>query len=175
MLADTQAVTVEYEELCERGRIYQQDLDNGRYAIGELALQVTNTYGKSQLSHFATMINISKSSCYDYRMVSAWLRDNPQCGKFRDEPTLTWSHLKMAARIKDVKEAEKFLNQCADDALTIEQAGLLRAGSGGSKKLLEFTAALVMDGSSLVFEVPFSDTLNTGNTYRIVVFNSQED
>lgn len=173
-MLDTQAITQDYEQLCEQGRMYQQDLDANRWSLGELALQVSTSYGDSQLVHFANMINVSKSSVYEYKKVTAWLADNPHLRKFKDEPVLTYSHIRKASRIKDIAQAEAFLNQCADDALTPDAASVVAAkleGKSVKVKLLEFTAELDERGAILFFDVPDNDALKSGKQYIIRVYS----
>jgi hypothetical protein len=100
----------------------RENMDSGRWIIGDIAATLRKSYGKNIFGQYAKSINVQPKTVRDYsRTARFWQKDA------REElldlyPTLTYSHFRTAMRFKDIGKATAFLVECADGAWTIERA-----------------------------------------------------
>ncbi len=94
-----------------------------RFSLGDLASLIEGKYGKDEMGAFAGACKRSKKTLYSY---AAMARTYPplERGRWLAEPALSWSHLKLAMRLKNAEDAAEFLEHCADEALTVDGAAV---------------------------------------------------
>jgi hypothetical protein len=166
-LAETER-TVSWEELCERGRLAQQDMDKGRWTIGDDALTVRKRYGFDKLGDYAREINMPTERVQEYRTTCAYYQKSVRTDFLADNPTLTYSHLRAAMRFKDIEESLSFLEKAAMACWTVETARIEVAQALGQTKptppliASKFCRITGTSGQfGVIFEFPDQATLQT--------------
>lgn len=160
----------DYEQLCTIGREAAKALDKGRWLLGDLVLKVEKQYGWDTIGRFANDCNISKRSAQQYRQCSEMVQA-PGIAPFLTSPVLCWSLFRICARLPE-EERITFLETCAANALTIEQAELMVATrKNGTRrvKVAEFEGVPVGDVLQS-FDIPPGTDLQPGQTYHIVIY-----
>lgn len=113
----------DYELICEAGRIAAQNIDQGRYLIGDLAAQVKKQYGRDTVGRFAKDIGIPKARAQEYRQVCEFWDKTQRRQIFEDYAgQVNYSHLRQAMRLKELDTAMDFIRECGENAYTVEQA-----------------------------------------------------
>jgi hypothetical protein len=115
-------MTETWEALCDEGREAAQDMDGGRWRLGDLSLEIQKEYGKNRIAEFAKEINVPVGRVREYRTVAGYWKNQHRQKLLDDCPTLSYSHFRLAMRYDDIEEAIEFLIECADDAWTVERA-----------------------------------------------------
>lgn len=114
-------MTDDYELICEAGRIAAQNIDEGRYLIGDLASQIKKQYGRDTVGRFAKDIGIPKARAQEYRQVCEFWPKSQREKIFEDYGgQVKYTHLKQAMRLKDM--ALDFIRECGENSYTCEQA-----------------------------------------------------
>ena len=109
----------DYESLCERARLAGGSIDDAKWQIGDIALEVSTRYGEKNLTDFARDINRSRSSVYDYRRVSN--RYDPYVrNMYADSPNISWSHFQRAAKAPTLDKSLEWLELAANETLTVD-------------------------------------------------------
>lgn len=98
--------------------------DMARWIIGDLALLVGKRYGTNRIDEFARSIGHRKSTVQEYRRVCAYWQKSTRVDFLDECPTIRWSHMRDAMRLKDLKQSVQFLRECADQNFTVEQAAV---------------------------------------------------
>lgn len=113
-----------FEELCEQGLEAAEDMDKGRWKIGDLALEVKKVYGRDRVGQFATRINVKKTRVQEYRGMSVFYPESLRQQIFEQYPPglITYTHLRTARRLKDPAAIIAFIDECASNAWTSEVA-----------------------------------------------------
>lgn len=113
----------DYELLCEQGRIAAQNIDQGRYEIGDLALQVQKRYRRDTINDFAKQIGVSKARVQEYRTVCKFWTKSARTELLDTYAgQVNYSHLRQAMRLKELPAAMDFIRECGENSYTIEQA-----------------------------------------------------
>lgn len=114
----------DFEILCERGLEAAENIDKGRWTIGDLALQVKKIYGRDTVGKFATRINVPKLRVSEYRSMSDFYPESMRKRIFEQYPPglITYTHLRTARRLKDPVAVIAFIDECASNAWTCEVA-----------------------------------------------------
>lgn len=113
----------DYELICEAGRIAAQNIDEGRYLIGDLAAQIKKQYGRDTVGRFAKDIGIPKARAQEYRQVCEFWPKSQREQIFEDYAgQVKYTHLKQAMRLKDA--ALDFIRECGENSYTCEQASV---------------------------------------------------
>jgi len=120
-----------WEALCDASRHAADDLDTGRWRIGDLAMQVERAYGADTIGKYAIEINIEKRRVYEMCALAHFYP--PETRTLF--PNLRYSHYRDAARLGDLERSLKFLEQASDEGLTVEQARLRLSGKTQSDKV----------------------------------------
>jgi hypothetical protein len=108
---DLSAMDDSWETCVSAGIVLAQNLDAGRWSLGDLTGRVEKRYGADAIGNFATEIGMArKSTLKEYRRVSA--RYSPDIRMAFSE-ALSWSHFQAACRAKD--DAELWLARAADE------------------------------------------------------------
>ena len=114
---------IDIEEYISRGQQAAADIDRGRWTIGDDACEIKTQYGKHTLDEYAKSINVAKDRVEDYRGVCKFYSEFSVRTKFREEnPMISFSHMRVAKRLKDVQKAYAFLEECSDNGYTVELA-----------------------------------------------------
>lgn len=117
---------VEWELLCEQGRIAASNMDEGRWLLGELALMVDKQYGDDAIGEFAKDINVPKKRIAQYRTVykfwsPAWEKSK-RLDFLGERPNLSYTHYLNALRLKDLDEALKWIDEASSNGWTTDEA-----------------------------------------------------
>jgi len=160
MEMEIEAPVHSYEELCDMGRAAAGSLDLGRFLIGDITLTIQTNYGENTLSEFAKAINVPVTRVREYRTVSKFWNIQQRQKILTDNPTLTYSHLRSAMRLKDLDRAISFLDECGMNAYTVEQANVVLVERLGKKK----PARMLFD-----YEVIIEDVYEHGDCLRLVI------
>lgn len=108
----------EWETCVSAGIALAQNLDAGRWGLGDLCLTVERRYGQDSVGKFSTEIGMAKAQTLrDYARVAR--RFEPAIrNAFVDSP-LTFSHFRTAIRAGD--DAELFLARAADEGWNVAE------------------------------------------------------
>lgn len=115
---DLTALDTSWEECVSAGIVLAQNLDAGRWQLGDLAGTVTTAYGEDSIGAFASEIGMAKAQTLrDYARVA---RRFPSAirNAYVDSP-LTFSHFR--ATIRAGEDAELWLARAADEGLTVAE------------------------------------------------------
>ena len=112
----------EWESIVSAGIEAQNQMDGGRWSIGDLALLVQTEYGQGSVEQFAKDIKVELPSVRGYRTVSQfWSRENStRVEILATLPNLSWSHFRAAMQLKSVEEATAFLHHAAANDWSVE-------------------------------------------------------
>lgn len=115
----------DYDEAVNLGKRIQEDIDRGRWVIGDLALRLETIYGKDSVGEFAKDIQVSKGRVQEYRTMSQYY--NREVRQYiADNFAVNWSILRIAKRFKDIESSIDFLSRCADKGvLTVDDTARL--------------------------------------------------
>ncbi len=111
-----------WDILCEAGRAAQQNMDEARWIIGDLALLVKKQYREDRLRDFANEINVEKSRVKEYRTVCRFYEKAARASFLADRPNLTYSHLRDAMRFGSADRAYAFLEEVTTHTWTVDNA-----------------------------------------------------
>jgi hypothetical protein len=159
-----------WDTLCERGRLALEDMDNGRWQIGADACIVRTQYGHDKIADYAREINIEKTRVQEYRTVTKFYGFHEKSARadFCDShPTLTYSHLRAAMRLKELNRATDLLDEAVNETWTVEQTRIKVSEILGKpvppdplvRDVFVRVSAHVGE-FGIVFEVPDKDTYN---------------
>ncbi len=129
----TTATVTDYQELCERGRLAAENMDKGRWTIGDLACDVEKQYGASLIDDFAREVNVGKASVKAYRTVCRFYEPAMRVAFLEANPRITYTHMRHAMRLETEDAAYTFLDECASQGYTTDEAAYhlsKRLGSG---------------------------------------------
>lgn len=112
-----------FQEACAFG-LEITDIDSHiRFCIGDVASLIETAYGSDRMGEFAGSTKRSKKTCYQYAAVSRFYPIEERAS-WLAEPALSWSHLRLAMRLKNADDAAVFLIYCADNALSVDRASI---------------------------------------------------
>jgi len=169
---------LDFEEMIALGQVHRENLDTGRWILGDLALAVSKKYGADNLGRFANETNIGKKSLQDYRAVSAFY-DLSVRAEFSSIENLSYSHFKAAMRFKNLDAACAFLIECADKTYTVDLAQIEISKRLGKPvnppKIGEYLGIVVAQdetGVTMRFNAD-SRLFSQDKSYKIVVYESE--
>lgn len=111
----------DWEALCSVGRLAAEQIDEGRWIVGDTALLVEKHYGEDRLADYARECNLPKKRVAEYRTVCRRFQKSARAAFWETCPTLTYSHFRAAMRYEDEAEATEMLFKAADEAWTVDQ------------------------------------------------------
>lgn len=112
-----------FQEACAFG-LEITDIDSHiRFCIGDVASLIETAYGSDRMGEFAGATKRSKKTCYSYAAVSRFFPLEERAS-WLAEPALSWSHMRLAMRLKNADDASDFLSYCADNALSVDKASI---------------------------------------------------
>ena len=178
----------DYDDAVNLGMQVQNDMDKGRWVIGDLALALTDAskYGDGASDEFAKDIQIKKATVYKYRRMSKyWVAEWRDY--VADNFTVSYSMMDTARRGKDIEESIDFLNYCQNENITTAddcaRVASERWGkdSDKPKKLMRINNAVCTraEDGKLTFHIDnvHPDSIaefEIGTTYIIDVFSQGE-
>lgn len=175
-----------FQEVIAEGMKHRERGDAARWAIGDLALLVDKRYGENRIAEFAKGIGQRVSAVREYRTVCRFWTTSART-EFVGIDNLTYSHFKLAARLKDLDAARDFLYDAADNDWTSERAGLALNERLGRPlpppRLLDavaWLATLDTDSGRLVLDLERGvdpaafDALTPGRRVRLVLTEATE-
>lgn len=172
-----------WDRLCEMGRDAREHIDAGRWVIGDLALEVDKAYGENRIEEFAKEIQISTGRVMEYRTVCRFWQSSVRA-ELLELPSVTYSHLRVAMRLKDLDKAADFVRDCAADLLTVEAVRLRMNEALGkptpARKLIDFVGVVRQvetQGDCAVFVIQAAPGVNLlkamdvdGQTVRVKLY-----
>ena len=177
-------------ELAQRATDARENMDSGRWTLGDIALEVKKDYGANSFGKFADEIDIHEKTLRDYRAVSAFYEKSARA----DIPAeLSWSHARTAMRhgkhasddpANQVQAALAFLEVCADNQWKATRAEVEAKNLRGEKvtpgKLFDAECGVEVEFTNhneVTFHAPdvdFYDLLHEydrrGVTVRVVIY-----
>lgn len=111
----------DWDVLCEAGRLAAQQIDEGRWIIGDSALLVEKHYGEDRIADYARECNLPKKRVQEYRTVCAHYEKSVRADYLRDHPNITYSHLRAAMRYEDDITAWEMLDKASLNTWTVDQ------------------------------------------------------
>lgn len=172
---DTATVT-DYQELCEQGRIAAEEMDKGRWVIGDLACAVEKSYGASLIDDFAREVNVGKASVKAYRTVCRFYEKDMRVAFLEANPRITYTHMRHAMRLETVDAAYAFLNEASANGYTTDESAHHIAelvGKATQSKVFDKVVPITTDGDTVTF--PCDAVLVEGVRYRFVVYEVVDD
>lgn len=113
-----------YEACINLGIVAREKNDSARWLIGDLAQLVHKEYGRNRIGEFAKKINEPVDRVKEYRTVSAFWQRAVRAD-FLGVEALSYSHFRVAKRLKDMALALAFLNEAATKGWTVEATRLV--------------------------------------------------
>ena len=110
------------ETLYEMGRTAAQNIDTGRYTIGDLCNLIETHYRGHEVEEFARQINVPFKRVYEYKRVCDFYEPSARAEYLEANPSITYSHLRLAMKFKDYDQAMDFLDDASAGAWTVDQA-----------------------------------------------------
>ena len=113
-----------WEALVSDGISALEQIDAGRWIIGDNALAIDTVYGQNSIETYSLDIGAEYSRVRQYRSVSGfWHKEtSPRLMLLEECPTLSWTHFREAMRLKTPERAAEFLDTCASNAWNITRA-----------------------------------------------------
>ena len=116
---------VSLEEYYERGKLAASAIDQGRWIIGDDAVDIGTSYGGKEVEAYATQIGVAKTRVMEYRTVCRFYERSARTEYLRNSHDLvSYSHMRDAMRLGDVGTAYRFLDTVIQSAMTVEKARL---------------------------------------------------
>lgn len=176
-----------YEAAVQFGMKAREDDDRSKWLIGDLAQFVRKAYGQNRIGEFAKAINAPVDRVKEYRTVSAFWTKAARAD-FLDYEALSYSHFRLAKRLKEFEDACDFLQDVAANAWTVEQARIelneLMGKPTPPMRLLDAEAwvyATDADSGRLVFDLERGvsslplEKLTPGLRVRLIVMEGDDE
>lgn len=167
---------VDYEILCEQGRLAAEEMDKGRFVVGDLACEVETRYGAHLIDDFAREINVGKSSVKAYRTVCRFYEPSTRVAFLANNPRITYTHMRHAMRLQSVDAAYAFLNEASANGYTTDESAhhiAERLGAATQSKIFDKVVPITTDGDNVTFAC--DAVLVEGVRYRFVVYEVSSD
>ena len=119
---DGEVIVLTIDEYISRGQRAAAAIDLGRWLIGDDALAIETSYGGKEVEKYATGINVPKERVQEYRTVCKFYPLSARAEFLESNPTITYTHMREAMRLKELAKAWKFLRECSQQARTVELA-----------------------------------------------------
>lgn len=162
--------TGDYDEAINLAKQVQENMDRGRWIIGDLALSMDKQYGKDVIGEFAKDIQLSKARVQDYRTMSQYY--SHEWRAYIDEHfAFNWSILRIAKRFKEIESSIDFLHRCSqEDVLTVDGCAHLAKELLGVQTKEKPLAIVEQDdetGQLILRLLESIDDLEIGKTYKL--------
>lgn len=135
-----------YETAISASIQIEDDADEARWFIGDVACLLETRYGENVIEQFAIDMNLGKKTAFERRAMAQFYPRDVRNALRADAPSLRWSHFRRAKSLGDLDEALNVLQRASENCWTVEQLGLaVRAQSETPfkrQKVGEFTALL---------------------------------
>lgn len=122
--ASVEQNVTDWDALCEVGRLAAQQIDEGRWIVGDTALLVETHYGEDWIAEYARECNLAKKRVQEYRTVCSFYEKSARADFLQDNPNITYSHLRAAMRMNDPEIAYMMLDVAAHNNWTVDQFGM---------------------------------------------------
>lgn len=164
-----------------------EDMDAGRWRIGDLALLIGKQYGEHRIEDFAKSIKVEVGRVKEYRTVCHFWQKSVRTDILEACPNATYSHLRIAMRLKNLQAAMDFVDECSANDWTAEFARLelnkrlgkpvppRRLLDGQAKLVSGELERLILELLSASFIVNEGLTKLEGKQVRIVMYEVPED
>lgn len=165
-----------YDLVVNAGIAARENLDNGRYIIGDLAVHLRKQYGEDTVGRFAEAINCRTASVREYRRICAFWSRPVRRELFEEMPSISYSILRDSIRFKDTGKALDFLRKCADNDWKCERAHIEAnklLGDTGTPEMYKVLDT-VMPGHEL-FALRLGIAGGMDSKFRLVVYLLGED
>jgi hypothetical protein len=161
-----------WEQLASIARTALQDIDHGRWFVGDIANLIETSYGADSRGEFAKEIGVAKKTVYSWARVSATFPEISPAGENWNRCNLpenvSWSFCRELAKY-DHADAWRLLEDASVQGYTVDQ--LARSIRPTTDKPKPFVCEAVLD--EIIFEhiVLFVgcplDGLQVGKRYRV--------
>lgn len=168
----------DWETLADAGRTAAQDMDSGRFLLGDLALRIEKRYGQDSIGQYSADIGLARAGTLrEYARVARRF-DIPTRIAFAGDAGLNWSHFREALRAKD--DAEIWLARAADEGWPVaEMARQISAALGKPvppRKLAEFEAVVIAAAAgTLTLGLAADCGLGEGQRITVKVYEAQQE
>lgn len=150
-----------YQLAVGMGQQAAENMDAGRWTIGDVAATVNKNYGTDMIGSFAKDIGVPVDRVREYRTVAGFWKKSARA-EFSDLP-LTYSHFRAAMGMGDIDDAKAMLHAAADGAWSVEKLRLAVRKAAGSdetvwQRVLDADAQITKvygqeDGTYVVFRL----------------------
>lgn len=123
-----------WDELCERGRLARENMDQGRWDIGDDALLVEKDYGENSIAAYAREILVAVKRVEEYRTVCGFYEKSARAEFLESTPNITYTHYRTGMRMKDISRAYWFLAKAALRNWTTDHADAVMTRYLGRKR-----------------------------------------
>ena len=157
-----------WEELADAARMVAEDMDTGRWTMGDLGNRTERIYGHASLKKLAAEVGMAQAdTLYRYCAVSAFYEPRIRI----QFPALTHSHYRTAMRAGD--QAVAWLETAERDGLPVAELRKQIAAAIGKpvppRKLAEFTATVGTHGYGVLYLFPHDGDWNLLDEGRRVI------
>jgi len=166
-----------WEAAVSAGIQAQENMDTGRWTIGDLALLVVTKYGDNSVQDFAKSIKVEASRVKEYRTVARFWEKSARADIRESFANISYSHMREAMRLKDVDAAMKFIEECSLNDYTVEMARIKLNERLGKPMPPRKVAELICnvqqvqdDTLTLSIRVATGDLLEEGRDYNFVIY-----
>ena len=170
-----------YQDAVAAAQADAADMDERRWRLGDLACLVATEYGRNTIALFAKDTNTSVASMRGYRTVSSFFdRGSTTRVEFANSDVVSWSHFRMALRFRRKygeqapQMIDDFVRTVANEALTIEQAGVKLAASIGKDtppvKLFDGELCAESAGEWIVFRLRIDGSIQPKQPYTVKIY-----
>lgn len=111
--------TASYDQLVEMARGVTDAHDRNRFALGDIGAAVETRYGAQSIQQFAGDVGVKlrQSTFYEYVEVA---RFYPAPMRAEFSTLLSWSHFRVAMRLKDIESARMALQEAHDGTMSVK-------------------------------------------------------
>lgn len=110
-----------WETLIGVGIASEDDADERRWFVGDLALRVEKCYGEDRLASFAKAINVSVKTIYERRQMSGFYENSAR----QNFDNIRYRHYREAMRLETPERAMCALEKASARGWTIERMGMI--------------------------------------------------
>lgn len=166
-----------WELVTDAGASEESDIDERRWRQCDLAARVVKRYSEDAIGQFAVRANIPKNRAQEYARQGRYWSDRVWRQTFLSDiknEVITYSHMRIAARIDDPKHAKRMLWLAARYGMSVDRLSTrvtrLKGGKPRTKRLADFTVKVGEAGAALAQTLASYDETKA---IRIVVYEAQ--
>lgn len=183
-----------YEAAGDLGRQCREDMDTGRWTLGDVAALLQDryptfkdTYGEQIVASFAREVGARKRTMFEYAETARFYPPPARAALLTTCPTLTYTHFRLAIRLTTKAERDQdlnharataltFLHRCAQEGWSVDQADreAKRARGDGDGPLYTGLVECAEHDGGVYFWLGAQAQLVPGVVYRVTVTEADE-